>query len=224
VLLLSSTPALAQPQTTPILEPANAGQAPISSPSQPQPLGHAVGDAGSALGMLRFLPNAVPPAQFWRTRALKHPSRRLLVRQVRLRIGLRARQAHSRFERNIPISGPGGLSLPEGTNLASGFDPTKGLQALGDLLQGGGTTDASGTGSLLSLPNTLSSRFVVKLVDIPGSKNKAVESTSTLQTASVEILKGTPLELTIKVASQPTLKVTSTGVRRHQRSSTPLRF
>jgi hypothetical protein len=106
---------------------------------------------------------------------------------------------------------PVALSLPQGTNLASGFDPTKGLQALGGLLQGGGTTDASGTGSLLSLPNTLSSRSVVKLVDIPGSKNKAVESTSTLQTASVEMLKGTPLELTIKVVSQPTLKVTSTG-------------
>ena len=96
-------------------------------------------------------------------------------------------------------------------SLASGFDLTKGLQSLGGLLQGGGQTAANGTGSLLSLPNTLSSRSQVKLVDMPGSKNKAVQSTSTLQAADIEILKGTPLALSIKVASQPTLKVTSTG-------------
>src|SRR5437764_5021342 len=95
--------------------------------------------------------------------------------------------------------------------LASGFDLTKGLKSLGGLLQGGGQTAANGNGSLLSLPNTLSSRSQVKLVDIPGSKNKAVQSTSTLQAADIEILKGTPLALSVKVASQPTLKVTSTG-------------
>src|SRR3979411_1923624 len=59
VLLLSAAPALAQ-TTTPIPGPANPGQAPVSSLSEPQPLGHAVGDAGSALGVLRLLPNAVP--------------------------------------------------------------------------------------------------------------------------------------------------------------------
>jgi hypothetical protein len=302
VLLLSATPALAQPATTPILQPANAGQAPISSPSQPQPLGHAVGDAGSALGMVRLLPSTVPTSAVLAGAGDQMPKQSVLEAGMGLssaqanseayltyersiaqsspfglsaggnapqtpgslvqtaspdnpqpitgglnapsnpllNVGLLNGSVHARWSDalgpcvdtiadastsvaslsllntipslpNIPILGPSGLSLPQGTNLASGFDPTKGLQALGGLLQGGGTTDASGTGSLLSLPNTLSSRSVVKLVDIPGSKNKAVESTSTLQTASVEMLKGTPLELTIKVVSQPTLKVTSTG-------------
>jgi len=110
----------------------------------------------------------------------------------------------------LPNLGLTGLKLDPKT-LAQGFDLSKGLQSLGGLLQGGGQTAASGTGSLLSLPNTLSSRSVVRLVDIPGSKNKAVQSISTMQAADIEILKGTPLALSIKVASQPTLKVTSTG-------------
>ncbi|MEV6911704.1 hypothetical protein [Amycolatopsis sp. NPDC051071] len=84
------------------------------------------------------------------------------------------------------------------------------LASLGGLLSGA-SAGGDGKGAVLSLPNTLSSRSTVRLVDIPGSKNKAVESTSTLQAASIELLKGTPLGLTIKVASQPTLRVTSTG-------------
>ncbi|UVS76617.1 hypothetical protein [Actinokineospora sp. UTMC 2448] len=82
------------------------------------------------------------------------------------------------------------------------------LSTLGGVLGGPGST---GSGSLLSLPNTLSARSVVKLVDIPGSKNKAVQSTSTLQVAAVKLLAGTPFEITVKVVSQPTLQVTSTG-------------
>ena len=83
------------------------------------------------------------------------------------------------------------------------------LSQLGGLLSGKQTSD--GMGSLVSLPNTLSSRSVVKLVDIPGSPNKAVQSTSTMQVASLKILAGTPMELDINVVSQPTLQVTSTG-------------
>lgn len=107
---------------------------------------------------------------------------------------------------NLPLSG-----LTDLPALAKGFDAAKGLQSLGGLLSGAGQTSADGTGSLLSLPNTLSSRSVMQLVDLPNSKNKAVQSVSTLQAANVEILKGTPLALTLKVVSQPTLKVTSTG-------------
>ncbi len=81
------------------------------------------------------------------------------------------------------------------------------LSNLGGLLSGG--TGAGG--SLLSLPNVLSSRSVVRLVDIPGSANKALQSVSTLQVASVQLLAGTALELDLKVVSQPTLTVTSTG-------------
>ncbi|WP_240323125.1 hypothetical protein [Amycolatopsis ruanii] len=108
---------------------------------------------------------------------------------------------------NLPIDG---LDL-QNVQLADGFDPAKGLQTLGGLLSGGAETRSDGTNAVLSLPNTLSSRSVVQLVDIPGSPNKAVQSISTLQAADIEILKGTPLELTLKVVSQPTLKVTSTG-------------
>src|SRR5689334_5802610 len=62
LLLFGAAPAGADPvyPTTPIPQPANPGQAPISAPIGPQPLGQAVGDAGTALGIIRLLPNAVP--------------------------------------------------------------------------------------------------------------------------------------------------------------------
>ena len=298
ILLLLAAPALAQ-TTTPIPGPANPGQAPVSSLSEPQPLGHAAGDAGSALGVLRLLPNAVPTGAILDGVGNKIPQQAALEAGMGLSSAQANSEAYLTYEKAIAQASPFGLSvagnapqapgslvqtappdnpqpvtgglnapqnpllnvgllngsahagwsptlgpcvdtiadastsvaslsllnvipalpnvpltglnLPQGTSLPSGFDPAKGLQALGGLLQGGGPTSADGTGSLLSLPNTLSSRSVVKLVDIRGSKNKGVESTSTLQAASVEILKGTPLELTIKVASQPMLRVTSTG-------------
>lgn len=83
------------------------------------------------------------------------------------------------------------------------------LAELGGLLSGPGKAD--GKGSLISLPNTLSTRSVVQLIDIPGSPNKAVQSTSTLQVASLNLLGGTPFAMSINVVSQPTLQVTSTG-------------
>jgi hypothetical protein len=85
------------------------------------------------------------------------------------------------------------------------------LSTLGGALAGGSKPAADGAGSLVSLPNTLSARSVVRLVDIPGSPNKAVQSTSTMQVADVKLLAGTPFEIQIKVVSQPTLQVTSTG-------------
>lgn len=89
------------------------------------------------------------------------------------------------------------------------------LSTLGGVLAGPGNT--SGAGSLLSLPNVMSVRSTVQLVDIPGSANKAVRSTSTMQAASIKLLAGTPFELAINVVSQPTLQVTSTG---EEKSST----
>jgi hypothetical protein len=85
------------------------------------------------------------------------------------------------------------------------------LSTLGGALSGGSKPAADGAGSLVSLPNTLSARSVVRLVDIPGSANKAVESTSTMQVANVKLLAGTPFEIQIRIVSQPTLQVTSTG-------------
>lgn len=91
-------------------------------------------------------------------------------------------------------------------NLSSLTGP---LSSLGGLLSGGVTTGSAG--SLISLPNTLSSRSTVRLVDLPGSKNKAVQSISTLQVASLQLFTHTPLETHLNVVSQPTLTVTSTG-------------
>ncbi|WP_084145348.1 hypothetical protein [Amycolatopsis jejuensis] len=301
LLLLMAGPAGAQEiPTTPIPQPNDPNQPPASAPVGPQPLGHAVGDAGTALGVLRLLPNAVStstiipgfgqtlpkqsaleagmglssasanseaylsyekaiaqsapfglavggqapqtPGSLVQTAlpdnpkgisgGLNAPSNPLL------NVGLLNGTAHARWSDTlgpcvdtiadsstsvaslsllnviptlpqVPLLGGGGLNVPKDT-LAKGFDPATGLQSLGGLLSGG-QTPAAGTGSLLSLPNTLSSRSQVKLVDLPGSKNKAVQSTSTLQAADINILKGTPLELNLKVASQPTLTVTSTG-------------
>lgn len=302
LLLLSAAPANADPvyPTTPIPQPANPGQAPISAPIGPQPLGQAVGDAGTALGIIRLLPNSVPTSTILPGFGETLPKQSALEAGMGLSYAGANSDAYLAYEKSIAQASPFGLSvggntpqapgsivqtsLPDnaqpisgGLNgppnpllnvgllngtvhsrwsptlgpcvdtiadastsvaslsllnvipsmpnlgldalkpkldpgtLAKGFDLTKGLQSLGGLLQGGGQTAANGTGSLLSLPNTLSSRSVVKLVDIPGSKNKAVQSISTLQAASIEILKGTPLALSIKVVSQPTLKVTSTG-------------
>jgi hypothetical protein len=83
------------------------------------------------------------------------------------------------------------------------------LSTLGGVLSGPGRTGA--TGSLVSLPNTLSAHSTVQLVDLPGSANKAVRSTSTMRVASVKLLAGTPFEVSVNVVSQPTLEVTSTG-------------
>jgi hypothetical protein len=74
-----------------------------------------------------------------------------------------------------------------------------------------GLLSNSTSGSLLSLPDTLSSRSVVRLVGIPGSANKAAQAVSTLRVASLRLFAGTPLELDLNVVSQPTLTVTSTG-------------
>ena len=302
LLLLSAAPASADPTypTTPIPQPASSGQAPISAPIGPQPLGQAVGDAGTALGIIRLLPNAVPTSTILPGFGATLPKQSALEAGMGLSSASANSDAYLSYEKAIAQASPFGLSvggnapqtpgsvvqtaLPDNpqqisgglnapsnpllnvgllngtaharwsptlgpcvdtiadastsvaslsllnvipsmpnlgldalkpkldpTTLAKGFDLTKGLQSLGGLLQGGGQTAADGTGSLLSLPNTLSSRSQVKLVDLPGSKNKAVQSTSTLQAADIEILKGTPLALSIKVASQPTLKVTSTG-------------
>jgi hypothetical protein len=302
LLLFSAAPANADPTypTTPIPQPAHPGQAPISAPTGPQPLGQAVGDAGTALGIIRLLPNAVPTSTILPGFGQTLPKQSALEAGMGLSNASANSDAYLSYEKAIAQASPFGLSvggnapqtpgsvvqtaLPDnpqpisgGLNapsnpllnvgllngsaharwsetlgpcvdtiadastsvaslsllnvipsmpnlgldalkpkldpgsLAKGFDLTKGLQSLGGLLQGGGQTAANGTGSLLSLPNTLSSRSQVKLVDIPGSKNKAVQSTSTLQAADIEILKGTPLALSVKVVSQPTLKVTSTG-------------
>ncbi|HEY0808485.1 MAG TPA: hypothetical protein VGD84_25685, partial [Pseudonocardiaceae bacterium] len=100
---------------------------------------------------------------------------------------------------------------------SSTLDPAQKQALVGNLSQLAGPLSSlggllsAGTGSLLSAPNVLSSRSVVRLVDLPGSANKALRSVSTLQVASLKLLAGTPMELDLNVVSQPTLTVTSTG-------------
>jgi hypothetical protein len=60
LIAICATPAFAVPATTPVPGPANPGQPPASAPIGPQPLGHAVGDAGGGLAVIRLLPNSVP--------------------------------------------------------------------------------------------------------------------------------------------------------------------
>lgn len=66
-------------------------------------------------------------------------------------------------------------------------------------------------GSLLNIPEAMSAHSTVRLVDMPGTTNKAVRSTTRMQTGSIRLLEGTSHELRIDVASPPTLTATSTG-------------
>ncbi|GDY30754.1 hypothetical protein [Gandjariella thermophila] len=100
--------------------------------------------------------------------------------------------------------------LPDPKPLVDGLNQMSGpLSQLGGLLSGKATADA--TGSLLSVPDTMLAHSTVRLVDLPGSANKAVRSTSTLQVAGIRLLAGTPMEIRIDVVTPPTLTVTSTG-------------
>ncbi|HWE90028.1 MAG TPA: hypothetical protein VG317_11265 [Pseudonocardiaceae bacterium] len=101
------------------------------------------------------------------------------------------------------------LSPADKQSLVNSLSQMGSLASLGGLLSSPGTAN-SATGSLINLPNTLSSHSVVRLVDIPGSPNKAVQSVSTMQVASVQLLPG-PMAIDLNVVSQPTLTVTSTG-------------
>lgn len=310
VLALSAAPAVAQPVTTPVPTPTNPDSPPMSAPNGPKQAAHAVGDAGTGLGIVRILPNSAP------TRAIVPGAADKLPKQsaAELGFGLATAQANSEaylsFERAVAEAAPGGAAiqgaspqapgaitqtappdnpqpvhsglelpstpldalvtarglagqvhaqwdeelgpcvdtisdastevgsvglvnaiptLPDVTDLTGVLDSPKltaqqdkavidglkklsgPLSTLGGVLSGGSGTKADGSGSLISLPNTLSARSTVRLVDIPGSKNKAVQSTSTLQVAKLSLLAGTPFAIEIRVVSAPTLRVTSTG-------------
>ncbi len=309
VLALCAAPAAAAqpPATTPIPAPKDPNDPPASQPNGPQPLGHAIGDAGTGLSVIRLLPASAP------TNTILPGYSSQLPKQAALEVGfgLSSAQVNSEsylsYEHSIAQASPGGIAVQgsspqspgavaqtappdnekpttfglnppqtpidalvkinalngsaharwsdtEGpcvsplsdasTSVASlsllnaiptlpGISDLSGkltdskltpdqqnaltdqlkalpgpLAQLGGLLPGPG---GQGQGSLISLPNTLSTRSNVQLVDIPGSKNKAVQATSTLQVASLNLLAGTPFAITLNVVSQPTLQVTSTG-------------
>jgi hypothetical protein len=309
LLVLCAGPAAAQP-TTPVPSPNDPGSPPMSAPVGAKQTAHAVGDAGTGLGIVRILPNSAP------TRTISPGASDKLPKQsaAELGFGLATAQANSEsylaYEHAIAEAAPGGVAvqgaspqspgalaqtappnnpqpvhsglelpstpldalvtarglsgqvhaqwdeklgpcvdtisdastevgslsmvnaiptLPDVTDLSGVFDApnltaqqdkavvdglkqlTGPLSTLGGVLSGGTSTRADGRGSLLSLPNTLSVRSTVRLVDMPGTRNKAVQSTSTLQAAKLTLLSGTPFAIEIRVVSQPTLRVTSTG-------------
>ncbi|WP_243726541.1 hypothetical protein [Actinocrispum wychmicini] len=307
VLALCAAPAAAQPSTTPIPPPRDPNAPPASAPNGPQPLGHAIGDAGTGLSIVRLLPASAP------TNTILPGYSDQLPKQSALEVGfgLASAQVNSEsylsYEHSVAQASPGGVAvqgaspqspgtvaqtappdneqpttfglnppstpldalvkvgllngsaharwsdtlgpcvtplsdasqsiaslsllnaiptLPGITDLSGKLTDSKlnpdQLQALtdqlkalpGPLAQLGGLLpgpSGGGTGSLISLPNTLSTRSTVQLVDMPGTSNKAVQSTSTLQVASLNLLAGTPFALSLNVVSQPTLQVTSTG-------------
>jgi hypothetical protein len=314
VMGFSAAPALAQPTppTTPVPTPTDPASPGMSTAVGAVPPGHAVGDAGTGLGILRILPNSAP------TRTIQPGLEDKLPKQAaaELGFGLASAQANSEaylsFEHSVAEAAPGGIAvqgasprapgalaqtaspdnpqpvhgglslphtpldtlirasalqgqvharwsdtagpcvgtiadattevgslsllnaiptLPSTPDLTGVFDSPLDpnadqaivdglkrlagpLSTLGGVLSGGPKPAADGAGSLVSLPNTLSARSVVRLVDIPGSANKAVQSTSTMQVANLKLLAGTPFEIQIRVVSQPTLQVTSTGDER----------
>ncbi|OLF15854.1 hypothetical protein BU204_19890 [Actinophytocola xanthii] len=104
------------------------------------------------------------------------------------------------------------LDAPTDQAIIDGLKQLAGpLSTLGGVLSGDAAPRPDGSGSLVSLPHTLSARSTVQLVDIPGSENKAVRTTSTLRVTALTLLAGTPFEIQVRVVSQPTLQVTSTG-------------
>lgn len=98
------------------------------------------------------------------------------------------------------------LPLPH----AKGFTPPGGLGTLGGLLAGP-EPEADGDGSLVSVPQRLSATSTVRLVDLEDGTGKAVQSTSTLRGATINLLQGAPLGMTVTVVRQPSLQATSTG-------------
>jgi hypothetical protein len=308
---LCASPALAQPPTTtPVPGPVSPGQPPASAPNGPQPLAHAVGDAGTGLAVVRVAPDstttntilpgfgeelpkqsaaelgvglasaqvnteaylgyersvaqAAPLGFAVQGRAPQTPGSLVQTAMpdnpealtggltppktpldTLLKVGLLNGSVHARWDDKLgpcvqPLSDaktsvaslsvlnaiPTLPSSPDLTGMLTQdtpkldaatkqlmIDSLKGLSGplseLGGLLSG--TPDTGARGSLLSLPDTLSAHSAVELVDLPGSANKAVKSTSTLQAASVRLLAGTPMEIRIDVVSQPTLIATATG-------------
>lgn len=98
------------------------------------------------------------------------------------------------------------LDLP----LHDGFDPDGTLGTLGGLLAGIDPPQET-DGSLVSLPEGLSSRSSVTLTGTDGDGAEAVQATSTLEAPAISVLEGSPMGLDIDLAAEPALTVTSTG-------------
>lgn len=258
LLALVAAPAIAQPPpTTPVPGPRDPNQPPASAPNGPQPLGHAVGDAGTGLSVVRLGPQGVPT-----TTILPGYGEQLPQQSVtEFGLGLASAQVNTEAflttERVVTQASPfgfavagrapqtpgtlvqtaipdnpqplsGGLPIPE-TPLGrlkalNGSVQARWDEKLGPCVSPLATARTSLAGlevlsalpaevplpaktSLISVPDTFEAHSQVRLVDVPGGKNKAVESTSTMRAVSVELAGG----IRIDVVSPPTLTATATG-------------
>ena len=190
------------------------------SVAESSPFGFAVGGSSPALpGTLSQ--TALPDHEVPSTEALTtpgSPSDRFVE------LGLLEGSAHARWDRQLgpcvdPIADTKtSLASVSAINALPAMPDQKSeqlntpapLSQLGGLLNGKEPA-ADGNGSLLSVPDTISARSTIRLVDVPGQEGKAVRSTSQMQLASIQLLAGTPQELRIDVVSAPTLTATSTG-------------
>lgn len=108
----------------------------------------------------------------------------------------------------VPDIGFTDLPIPDGDR-AVRFRPDGGLGTLGGLLSGAQPSD-DGDGTLVHVPDGFDTTSEVSVVDAE-SGGKAVRSTSTVETTTVELLPGSPLGMTATVRRGSTLAVTETG-------------
>jgi hypothetical protein len=257
LLALVAAPALAQPPTTPVPGPRDPNQPPASAPNGPQPLAHAVGDAGTGLTMIRLGPQGVPTNTILPGLGDQLPKQPV----TEFGFGLASAQVNTEAflstERVVTQANPfgfavagrspqspgtlvqtaipdnpqptnGGLPIPETPlgrlKLLNGSVQARWDEKLGPCISPLATAKTSLAGlevlsalpaevplpaktSLVSIPDAFEANSKVQLVDLPGSKNKAVESTSTMRAVSIELAGG----IKIDVATPPTLTATATG-------------
>ncbi|GAB2871350.1 hypothetical protein [Lentzea nigeriaca] len=257
LLALVAAPALSQPPTTPVPGPRDPNQPPASAPNGPQPLAHAVGDAGTGLTVVRLGPQGVPTNTILPGLGDQLPKQSVTEFGLGLASAQVNTEAYLSTERVVTQANPfgfavagrspqspgtlvqtaipdnpqpanGGLPIPETplgklrvlngsvharwdeklgpcvTPLATARTSLAGLEVLSALPA---EVPVPAKTSLVSIPDTFEANSTVKLVDLPGSKNKAVESTSAMRAVSVEIAGG----IKIDVVSPPTLTATATG-------------
>lgn len=101
------------------------------------------------------------------------------------------------------------LPLPDDA-VSPRFRPAGGLGTLAGLLSGTNQRD-NGDGALVRAPDGLETTSEISVVDAPKSEGKAVRSTSTVRTETIDLLPGSPLGMTATVRQPTSLAVTATG-------------
>ncbi|MDE0804469.1 MAG: hypothetical protein OSA99_14245 [Acidimicrobiales bacterium] len=97
-----------------------------------------------------------------------------------------------------------GVCLAPGESIADGYSETAGADVLA--VDGVATVATVNTSGGVSYTQN-----AISTAEVPGETGRALVSHSTTQVDSVTVLAGTPLEVTIGVASTPTLTATATG-------------